>query len=267
MATNRQIRIVELPKGKLGQEHFRLESGPIPSPKDGELLLRTRFISLDAASRAWMNGPTYRAAIEAGQVMAGAGLAEVVESKAPGFAPGDLVFSDTGWQDYAVLPARAAMKVTRQEPLSHLLSVYASAGSRRISGSWTSASRRRVKPSSSRRPRVRSAPSSRRSPRSRAAVWWASPAARRNAPGSRRNSASMAAVDYKGRRRLRGAQGSCSQRHRHLFRQCRRRNLGGVLAADESPRPHRLLRPPFRNTTVPRRRQCGSFQVSSSSSA
>ena len=125
---NRQIHIVELPKDKLTPEHFRLGSGPMPHPKDGELLLKTKLISLDAANRAWMQGATYRAAIEAGQVMAGGAIAEVVEAKAPGFKQGDLVFADTGWQDYAALPARHAQKLERREPLSHLLSVYGIAG-------------------------------------------------------------------------------------------------------------------------------------------
>jgi hypothetical protein len=126
--TNRQIHIVELPKDKLGPQHFKLGEGPMPSPKDGEVLLKTRLISLDAANRAWMQGATYRAAIEAGQVMAGGAVAEVVDSKAQGFARGDLVFADTGWQDYASLPAKALQKLPRIEPISHLLSVYGVAG-------------------------------------------------------------------------------------------------------------------------------------------
>ncbi|MBL9098292.1 MAG: NADP-dependent oxidoreductase, partial [Alphaproteobacteria bacterium] len=128
MSRNRQIHIVELPKDKLGPEHFRLAEGAIPQPKDGELLLKTKLISLDAANRAWMQGATYRAAIEAGQVMAGGAVAEVVEAKAQGFTKGDLVFADTGWQEYAALPAKHAQKLPRIEPLSHLLSVYGIAG-------------------------------------------------------------------------------------------------------------------------------------------
>src|SRR5262245_65398841 len=103
-ATTRQILLVETPKGKLGPEHFRLSEAPLPAPKDGEALLRVRLISLDAANRAWMQGATYREAVDAGSVMAGGAIAEVVESKAAGLAPGDLVFADTGWQDYAALP-------------------------------------------------------------------------------------------------------------------------------------------------------------------
>lgn len=128
MSKNRQIHIVELPKDKLGAEHFRLGEAAMPHPKDGELLLKVKLISLDAANRAWMQGATYRAAIEAGQVMAGGALAEVVDSRAPNFKQGDLVFADTGWQEYAAVPARTVQKIERREPLSHLLSVYGVAG-------------------------------------------------------------------------------------------------------------------------------------------
>jgi NADPH-dependent curcumin reductase CurA len=125
---NRQIVLVEAPKGKLGPEHFRLAEGAVPEPRDGEVLLKVRLISLDAANRAWMQGATYRSAVEAGSVMAGGAVAEVVTSHAPNFGPGDLVFADTGWQDYAVLPAKALTKLPRIEPMTHLLSVYGIAG-------------------------------------------------------------------------------------------------------------------------------------------
>src|SRR5215469_1431698 len=77
---NRQILLVETPKGKLGLEHFRLAEAPLPTPREGEVLARVRYISLDAANRAWMQGATYRSAVEAGSVMAGGALAEIVES-------------------------------------------------------------------------------------------------------------------------------------------------------------------------------------------
>jgi NADPH-dependent curcumin reductase CurA len=125
---NRQILLVEKPSGKLGPEHFKLSNGAVPEPKDGEALLRTRLISLDAANRAWMHGATYRSAVEANSVMAGGSISEVVSSKASGFAPGDLVFADTGWQDYAALPARHLTKMPKIEPMSYLLSVYGIAG-------------------------------------------------------------------------------------------------------------------------------------------
>ena len=126
--TNRQIVLAELPHDKLAREHFALSEGAVPTPAHGELLLKTLYVSLDAANRAWMQGATYRSALKAGDVMAGGALAEVVESKAGGFSPGDLVFADTGWQDYAALPARHLTRLPRIEPLTHLLSVYGVAG-------------------------------------------------------------------------------------------------------------------------------------------
>jgi NADPH-dependent curcumin reductase CurA len=125
---NRQILLVEKPSGKLGPEHFKLNTSTIPEPKHGEALLRVRYISLDAANRAWMHGATYRAAVEPNSVMAGGGIAEVVASKAPNLAPGDIVFGDTGWQEYAAVPAKLLTKMPRIEPMTHLLSVYGIAG-------------------------------------------------------------------------------------------------------------------------------------------
>jgi len=125
---NRQILLVETPKGKLGPEHFKLTQAQMPSPTDGDALLRVRYISLDAANRAWMQGATYREAVVGGSVMAGGAIAEVVESKAPGLAAGDLVFADTGWQEFVALPGKRLTKLPKVEPLTHLLSVYGIAG-------------------------------------------------------------------------------------------------------------------------------------------
>ena len=127
-SVNRQILLVEKPTGKLSPDHFKLTEGRIPEPKDGEALLRVRYISLDAANRAWMHGATYRAAVEANTVMAGGGIGEVVSSKAEGLQPGDIVFGDTGWQDYAAVPAKDLSKMPKIEPMTHLLSVYGIAG-------------------------------------------------------------------------------------------------------------------------------------------
>ena len=124
---NRQILLVEKPVGKLGPEHFNLVETAIPEPKDGEALLRVRYISLDAANRAWMHGATYRAAVEANTVMAGGGIAEVVSRKRRA-SPGDLVFGDTGWQDYAAVAGKHLPRCRRVEPMTHLLSVYGIAG-------------------------------------------------------------------------------------------------------------------------------------------
>src|SRR3546814_17263214 len=117
---NRQIVLEQLPQGsKLAAEHFRLTQGEVLPPQEGEVLLRTRYISLDAANRACMQGATYRAALNSGQVMAGGALAEVVESNAANLKTGDLVFAATGWQAYAPLPAARHHKLSAMAPIPH----------------------------------------------------------------------------------------------------------------------------------------------------
>jgi hypothetical protein len=126
---NRQFILEQIPQGRLAVENFRLIEGQVPTPGAGEVLVRTRYISLDAANRAWMQGATYRSALSTGQVMAGGALAEVVEAPAgSNLAAGDLVFADTGWQDYAALPAKGLTRLPALSPITHLLSVYGVAG-------------------------------------------------------------------------------------------------------------------------------------------
>jgi NADPH-dependent curcumin reductase CurA len=126
--TNRQFVLARIPNGPLTADCFHLRQTDIPAPAEGQLLLKTRYISLDAANRAWMQGATYRDAIEEGAVMAGGGLADVVESRHPDFRPGDLVSGDLGWQEYSVRHGKDLRKIPRDEPLSHLLSVYGITG-------------------------------------------------------------------------------------------------------------------------------------------
>ncbi len=127
--TNRQIVLDRLPGAeRLAVEHFAVREGERPTADEGEVLLKARYVSLDAANRAWMQGATYRSALNAGQVMAGGALAEVVESHVPHLKPGDLVFADMGWQDYAALPGKRLEKLPDLKPETHLLSVFGVAG-------------------------------------------------------------------------------------------------------------------------------------------
>jgi len=126
--TNRQFLLARVPDGPLTRDCFRLAIGAVPEPKDGQVLLKTRFMSVDAANRAWMQGATYRDALGAGTVMAARGVGEVVDSRHPDFEAGDLAFGDCGWQEYAAVPGTSLMKQPQVTPLSHLLSVYGVSG-------------------------------------------------------------------------------------------------------------------------------------------
>jgi NADPH-dependent curcumin reductase CurA len=126
--TNRQIILAALPKERLEPSNFTTVDAADPVPGDGEVLCRTRYLSIDAANRAWMQGATYTAALVDGQVMAGGTLGEVVASNDPGFAAGDIVAGSWGWQEQAAVPAKLLEKLTPRGSLSNELSVYGTTG-------------------------------------------------------------------------------------------------------------------------------------------
>lgn len=118
---NRQWLYAKQPHGKIGPDTFQWTETAIPAPSDGEVLVRTRMLSLDPANRAWMMGKTYRDALEPGQVMSGFAIGEVVQSKSGGLKPGDIVEGDWGWQDYAALSPRRLTRRTTRAPLELLV--------------------------------------------------------------------------------------------------------------------------------------------------
>jgi NADPH-dependent curcumin reductase CurA len=128
MGENLQILLREKPNGKLTPEHFEQRTVALPIPKDGEVLVRSVLLSLDAANRAWMQGATYKAAVNPGDVMHGYAIGEVVESRSPDFTPGDIVGGELGWQEWAVLPARTLRACPDHRPLSELHSLLGIAG-------------------------------------------------------------------------------------------------------------------------------------------
>lgn len=128
MADNTQILLVERPAGKLEESHFEVREGAMPVPGEGQVLVRSILLSQDAANRAWMQGATYKDAVNPGDVMHGYAVGEVVESRSPRYQPGDLVLGEVGWQQYAALDADAVGRCIDHRPLTHLLSVLGVAG-------------------------------------------------------------------------------------------------------------------------------------------
>lgn len=100
---NRQWVLAERPSGEPTAETLKLVEAEVPSPGEGEMLLRTDFLSLDPYMRGRMSdAPSYAAPVEIGGVMVGGTVSTVVASNLDGFSPGDSVLSFNGWQDYAV---------------------------------------------------------------------------------------------------------------------------------------------------------------------
>src|SRR5580693_10355254 len=92
MNAYRQIVLASRPIGIPTPADFRLETGPLPVPSDGRLLLRTQYLSLDPYMRGRMNdAKSYAAPVELGQVMEGEVIAEILESRHPGYCQGELV--------------------------------------------------------------------------------------------------------------------------------------------------------------------------------
>jgi NADPH-dependent curcumin reductase CurA len=120
---NRQWVLARLPDGQLRPDDFELRDGDRPSPAAGEAVCRSLWLSIDAAGRAWMQGATYRDAMRPGDVMAGFGVAQVVESAADNVQAGQLVAGEVGWQDYAAVPARTLLPLAPRDDLADYLTV------------------------------------------------------------------------------------------------------------------------------------------------
>ncbi len=122
MAENRQVLIASVPMGPLQLSHFEIQSTPVPSCGDGEVLCRTLALTIGAGQRAGLQGSaSYAGAPRAGVVMGGTGVARVEASNSDAFSVGDVVVAPTGWQDYSVHTARALRRVDAGvDPALHL---------------------------------------------------------------------------------------------------------------------------------------------------
>jgi hypothetical protein len=111
---NRQWRLASRPAGLVEDSNFRLTEEPVPSlDKDGQILVRNRYLSVDPTQRGWMARDTYLPAVRIGDVMRSLAAGTVEASRHPGFAQGDLVTGAFGWQDYAVIDASKPGAATR----------------------------------------------------------------------------------------------------------------------------------------------------------
>jgi NADPH-dependent curcumin reductase len=101
--TARRIVLASRPVGEPKPSDFRLEEFAVPQPGPGEILLRTKFLSLDPYMRGRMSdAPSYAKPVGVGEVMEGGTVNEVVASNNDKYAVGDIVLAHTGWQTHAV---------------------------------------------------------------------------------------------------------------------------------------------------------------------
>ncbi len=123
---NRQVILASRPAGIAQAEHFAIREAPMPEPADGQLLIRNLFLSVEPAMRGWIaDAGNYAAPVAIGSVMRALAVGEVIESRHPGFAPGEIITGWFGWQLYAAVGGEAVLRrVTETDlPLSLALGV------------------------------------------------------------------------------------------------------------------------------------------------
>ncbi len=101
--TNRRIVLASRPNGAPVQKDFRLEELAAPVPGEGEVLLRSIYLSLDPYMRGRMNdAPSYAPPVDIDAVMVGATVCQIEDSRNPDFEKGEWVLGYSGWQLYAL---------------------------------------------------------------------------------------------------------------------------------------------------------------------
>jgi NADPH-dependent curcumin reductase len=137
VATHREIIYIKAPDGMPDASCFRLVEAPIPQPADGQVLVRTHFLSIDPYMRRQMGGGhgQYANALKPGDTMIGRGVGVVIESRHPDFRNGDPVQSEFGWREHVVLDGHGLRKLPVDlKPLSLGVGVVGQSGATAVVG-------------------------------------------------------------------------------------------------------------------------------------
>ncbi len=103
LTLNQRFVLASRPVGAPTPENFRLEREALPDLEDGQVLLKTLYLSLDPYMRGRMSdAPSYAAPVQIGEVMTGGAVSRVEQSRHPKFQVGDLVVGATGWQSHSL---------------------------------------------------------------------------------------------------------------------------------------------------------------------
>src|SRR5438045_6188750 len=108
----KRVVLASRPVGEPKPSDFRIENYDLAAPGDGQVSLRTIWLSLDPYMRGRMSdGPSYAAPVPIGGVMEGGTVCEVIASNNPSFAKGDIVLARAGWQTHALSDGKDLRKV------------------------------------------------------------------------------------------------------------------------------------------------------------
>ena len=110
--TTREIRLASRPEGRPTEQNFELAEVPLPTPGDGQALVRNEFLSVDPYMRGRMReAKSYVPPFEVGKVMEGGAVGQVVASNSSDLSEGDWVSTQLGWREHCVVDAKGALKV------------------------------------------------------------------------------------------------------------------------------------------------------------
>ncbi len=132
-AHNRRWLLRSRPEGMVKESNFAWAESPIPTPKDGQVLVRNLWLSFDPTQRGWMTRDTYIPKIPLGEVMKAGAFGQVVESRHPSYSKGELVRGIFGWEDYTAADGNATglsaiQKVPKETPPNLALGLFATTG-------------------------------------------------------------------------------------------------------------------------------------------
>lgn len=124
-SVNRQFRLAARPVGLPKELDFTLAESPVPTPAQGQALVKTTYLSVDPYMRGRITGVrTYADPVNIGDVIEAGAVGQVIESKTTQLAPGDMVLGHWGWQEYAAVDAGKVRKLDpKLAPVSTALGV------------------------------------------------------------------------------------------------------------------------------------------------
>jgi NADPH-dependent curcumin reductase CurA len=128
---NHRVVLLQRPEGLVREDDFGHDTAPLPEPDDGEILVRTQWLGIDATVRTWLSrAEGYIEPVEIGEVVRSSGLGTVVRSRSEKIREGDVITTLTGWQEYVVVsddPMLTTPLAPGADPMA-ALAVYGAAG-------------------------------------------------------------------------------------------------------------------------------------------
>lgn len=120
---NTQVTLASYPEGFPAPANFAVVNSALPALAEGQVLVKTRYLSLDPYMRSQLAGRHISGSIQPGDVMLGEVVGEVVDSRAPEWHTGDIVRCMGGWQTFSVHHHSRLFPVTNIKKISHALSI------------------------------------------------------------------------------------------------------------------------------------------------